>query len=42
MPKDGDKVLVEGYISVYEARGSYSISIYAMTLDGVGELFLKY
>ena len=40
--KDGDKVLVEGYISVYEARGSYSISIYAMTLDGVGELFLKY
>jgi exodeoxyribonuclease VII large subunit len=42
MPKDGDKVLVEGYISVYEARGSYSISIYAMTLDGIGELFLKY
>src|SRR5690606_14046027 len=28
--------------SVYEARGSYSISIYQMTLDGVGELFLKY
>lgn len=42
VPKDGDKVLVEGYISVYEARGSYSISIFSMTLDGVGELFLKY
>ncbi|MBN3490208.1 exodeoxyribonuclease VII large subunit [Acholeplasma equirhinis] len=42
MPKDGDKVLVEGYISLYEARGSYSISVYQMTLDGIGELFLKY
>ncbi len=42
MPKDGDKVLVEGYISLYEARGSYSISVFTMTLDGIGELFLKY
>src|SRR5690606_31817083 len=30
VPKDGDKVLVEGYISLYEARGSYSISIFSM------------
>ncbi len=41
-PKEGDKVLVEGYISVYEARGTYSISIYTLTLDGIGELYLKY
>lgn len=41
-PKDGDHVLVEGYISLYEARGTYSISITSMTLDGVGELYLKY
>ncbi|MBG0762675.1 exodeoxyribonuclease VII large subunit [Acholeplasma laidlawii] len=41
-PKAGDKVLVEGYISLYKARGTYSISIFSMTLDGIGELFLKY
>ncbi len=41
-PKDGSQVLVEGYISLYEARGTYSISIYSMTLDGIGELYLKY
>lgn len=41
-PKDGDKVLVEGYISLYEARGTYSISIFSLTLDGIGELYMKY
>ncbi|VEU82176.1 Exodeoxyribonuclease 7 large subunit [Acholeplasma hippikon] len=41
-PKDGDKVLVEGYISLYEARGTYSLSIYSLTLDGIGELYMKY
>ena len=41
-PKEGDKVLVEGYISVYEARGTYSLSLYQMTLDGIGDLYLKY
>src|SRR5690606_24666173 len=41
-PIDGNQVLVEGYISLYEARGTYSISIFSMTLDGIGELYLKY
>lgn len=41
-PKEGDKVLVEGYISIYEARGTYSLSLYQMTLDGIGDLYLKY
>ena len=41
-PKSGDKVLVEGYISLYKARGTYSISIFSMTLDGIGELYLQF
>ena len=41
-PKEGDHVLVEGKISLYEPSGSYSIQVYKMTLDGVGELYLKY
>lgn len=42
IPKEGDKVLVDGYISLYEVRGTYSISVVKMTLDGIGELYLKY
>lgn len=42
LPKDGDKVLIEGYLSLYEVRGTYSISVVTMTLDGIGELYLKY
>lgn len=41
-PKDGDHVLVEGEISLYEPRGDYSINVGKMILDGVGELYLKY
>ncbi|MFU8792741.1 MAG: exodeoxyribonuclease VII large subunit [Acholeplasmataceae bacterium] len=41
-PKEGDHVLVEGKISLYEPSGSYSIQVFKMTLDGVGELYLKY
>lgn len=41
-PKEGDKVLVTGNISVYEPQGSYSISIYKMELDGIGALYLAY
>lgn len=41
-PKDGDKVIVEGYISVYEAYGTYQIYIQRMDLDGVGDLYLAY
>ncbi|MDY0023500.1 MAG: exodeoxyribonuclease VII large subunit [Candidatus Izemoplasmatales bacterium] len=41
-PKDGDKVIVEGYISVYEAYGTYQIYIQKMDLDGVGDLYLAY
>jgi exodeoxyribonuclease VII large subunit len=41
-PKEGDHVLVTGKISVYEAGGSYSIQVFSMKLDGIGELYLKY
>ena len=41
-PKDGDKVIVEGYVSVYEAYGTYQIYIQKMDLDGIGDLYLAY
>jgi exodeoxyribonuclease VII large subunit len=41
-PKEGDHVLIEGRMSVYEPSGSYSIQVRKLTLDGVGELYLKY
>lgn len=41
-PKDGTKVLVEGYVSVYEVSGTYQLYITKMTVDGVGDLFLAY
>ncbi len=41
-PKDGDRVLIIGKISVYEASGNYQIYVNEMALDGVGNLYLKF
>lgn len=41
-PKEGDHVLVQGKISLYEPSGSYSIQLQKMTLDGIGELYQMY
>ncbi len=41
-PSDGQKVLVTGRISIYEATGSYQIYVEEMQLDGVGNLYLAY
>lgn len=41
-PKDGMSVLVEGYITVYEANGGYQIYVNKMSEDGVGDLYLAY
>ncbi len=41
-PEDGMNVLVEGYISVYEAGGSYQIYVQNMTEDGLGNLYLAF
>lgn len=41
-PKDGDNVLVRGRVSAYPASGSYQVYVEEMTLDGLGELYIKY
>jgi exodeoxyribonuclease VII large subunit len=41
-PKNGTKVLVEGYVSVYEVAGTYQLYVTKMTLDGIGDLYLAY
>lgn len=41
-PKDGMGVLIEGYITVYEATGGYQIYVNKMSEDGVGDLYLAY
>lgn len=41
-PKEGDHVLIQGRISVYEPSGTYSIQVSGMSLDGIGELYQKY
>ena len=40
-PKEGDKVLVDGRISVYPASGTYQVYIDRMRLDGEGDLLKK-
>lgn len=41
-PKEGDHVLIQGRMSVYEPSGTYSIQVSTMALDGIGELYQKY
>ncbi len=41
-PNDGMSVLVEGYLTVYEASGNYQIYVSKMTEDGLGNLYLAY
>ncbi|MGW7806875.1 exodeoxyribonuclease VII large subunit [Staphylococcus xylosus] len=40
-PKEGDEVLVEARVSVYERRGNYQIYVNKMHLDGVGNLYQR-
>jgi exodeoxyribonuclease VII large subunit len=41
-PKHGDKVIVTGNITVYEARGNYQLLVTEMEKDGLGELHKKF
>ncbi len=41
-PEDGMSVLVEGYLTVYEASGQYQIYCKGMTEDGLGNLHVAY
>src|SRR6478609_2075411 len=40
--QDGQKVLLQGEITVYEARGQYQMLVRAVELQGVGALQLKF
>lgn len=42
VPKEGQRVIVYGSISVYEPSGSYQIRIAVMKLDGQGQLFAAF
>ncbi len=41
IPKDGDKVVLFGELSVYPPRGSYQIIVRKLSFVGLGELLLK-
>lgn len=41
-PEDGMSILVEGYISVFEASGQYQIYINKMSEDGLGNLHVAF
>lgn len=36
--EDGQKVIIEGEITVYEARGQYQLRVFALQLQGIGAL----
>lgn len=40
-PKEGDEVLIEARVSVYERRGNYQIYVNKIQLDGIGNLYQK-
>ncbi len=42
LPKDGDKVIIQVDVSVYEQRGDIQLLVYAMKSDTIGELYLEY
>ena len=41
-PKDGDSVIITGSISSFERDGVYQVYAKSMSLDGLGDLYLKY
>ncbi|HBQ64273.1 MAG TPA: exodeoxyribonuclease VII large subunit [Clostridiales bacterium] len=42
LPRDGLKVLIRGYVSVYERDGVYQVYIQEMHPEGLGDLYLAY
>ena len=41
-PKDGDSVIITGSVSSFERDGVYQVYVKSMSLDGLGDLYLKY
>ena len=42
MPEDGMKVIIRGYISVFERDGQYQLYAEEMQPDGIGALYIAY
>lgn len=42
LPKEGSKVIVEGYVSIYETAGSYQVYVTKMSEAGIGDLYQAY
>ena len=40
--KDGDQVVVQGFITVYDKGGPYQIYAKEITLDGAGDLYVRF
>ncbi|MDF2699316.1 MAG: xseA [Haloplasmataceae bacterium] len=40
--EDGMKVIVEGYVTLYVQGGNYQIYVSNITVDGIGELYLRF
>ncbi len=40
--KDGDSVVINGYVGIYQAAGKYQVYAKSIELDGVGDLYAKF
>ena len=41
-PKDGDQVLIKASVTVYPPPGKVQLSVSSMSLDGIGDLYLRF
>lgn len=42
LPKEGSKVIIKGYVSLYDKDGQYQLYVQHMQPSGIGELYLAY
>jgi exodeoxyribonuclease VII large subunit len=41
-PRDGDSVVVTGYVDVYPKNGSYQLYVTGMRAEGIGDLYVRF